>query len=203
MAELAGFLEAIFPPHLQGEFPALLKIIPEAQLQPSGFDRAVNFHGKTLKLAGRIYSPEIEPAVWARLTDTQRDLLCCFYSRHHNGYVREKYAKELVKLEQDWVVPFVLQLAGEYVLEIITVINDASARLLEQPAYRRFIADNPQFMDLLEARVTSYWTYYRYDDFLYYGMRARRARYPDRSTYPGFQFVNACKAAGATAEVSA
>lgn len=64
-------------------------------------------------------------------------------------------------------MPFVLQLCGEYVIEIGRDIAEyASGSLPTDPsmldAYRRFWRDNPEFVSLTHARVASYWNeYYR------------------------------------------
>lgn len=66
-----------------------------------------------------------------------------------------------------WVVPFVVRLAGEYVLEILVVICD-ELRDLTTPgtggnlAYGQFLVDNPAFFARTQRRVVSYWScYYR------------------------------------------
>jgi len=64
-------------------------------------------------------------------------------------------------------VPYVLQLCGEYVIEIGRDIAEyASGSLQRDPlmldAYRRFWRDNPEFVALSYARAASYWdAYYR------------------------------------------
>jgi hypothetical protein len=64
------------------------------------------------------------------------------------------------------VVPYVVQLLGEYVVEISSLILD---RLTAQsssswPAYREFFRANRAFMALTEQRAISYWScYYRHD----------------------------------------
>jgi hypothetical protein len=55
----------------------------------------------------------------------------------------------------------VVLLAGEYVLEIIEVLAANLDRLQTEP-YKRFVAQNPDFIALMRQRVISYWDcYYR------------------------------------------
>jgi hypothetical protein len=64
-------------------------------------------------------------------------------------------------------VPYVVQLLGEYVVEIASLIL---GRLTAQssfgrPEYRDFVAANEAFMQLTEQRAISYWSAYYRQDF--------------------------------------
>ncbi|MFI8943276.1 hypothetical protein [Streptomyces syringium] len=81
--------------------------------------------------------------------------------------VRQRHLEKVVGSTDPWVVPFVVQLVGEYVLEILVVICD-ELRDLTTPgtrghlAYGQFIVDNPAFFARTQRRVVSYWScYYR------------------------------------------
>jgi len=117
-------------------------------------------------------------------------MLDCLYTRHHDGYVRERRLERVVGLAEPWVAPFVVQLVGEYVDEILLVVRRALVRALSTPGsvvasvYARFAAENPDFIDRTEQRVVSYWNcYYRY-------------RYPSLRDYPGSAVVAALRSAG-------
>ena len=71
------------------------------------------------------------------------------------------------------MVPYVVQLLGEYVVEISSLILD---RLTAQssfswPSYREFVGANGGFMALTEQRAVSYWS-------CYYRHAFARAEYP-------------------------
>lgn len=74
-------------------------------------------------------------------------------------------------------MPFVVLLAGEYVVEIAA---DMVAHLpsLERGLYAAFVRENRDLMRLLRSRATSYWDCYH------------RHGYPDRKTYPGLVFLD-------------
>ena len=55
--------------------------------------------------------------------------------------------------------PFVVQLLGEYVVQIADGIAQGLPGL-DPAAYQRFAADNPPFLDLTCRRGVSYWEYY-------------------------------------------
>ncbi len=116
---------------------------------------------------GRLCNDEPPTDVVASLSSRQRQLLHCLYSRHCDGVVRQRHLEEVVGSTDPWVVPFVVQLAGEYVLEILVVICD-ELRDLATPgtcgnlAYGQFIVDNPAYFASIQRRVVSYWNcYYR------------------------------------------
>ena len=191
MSDVLPTLKSIFPMHLHDEAKAIAEIIPFTEYAP-GYDpiiRTVKVGDSAVKLLYRIYNPVVDSEIFSQqLNETQRNMLCCFYTRHCDGYVREHYLYYLFNLDQDWVAPFVFQLVGEYVIEIIAIINNASEQLLAKNSYKQFIKDNPEFMALLEQRVISYWNcYYRRcsdPDIPYYY---------DRLKYPGMQFIKDCK----------
>lgn len=85
---------------------------------------------------------------------------------------------QILESEQDWVPPFVIQLLGEYVLEIILLLN-SRLQDLRKPNYLRFLNENPIFLDLTRSRVVSYWDCYY-----------RRGKFPRLQEYVGFQTIN-------------
>ncbi|MEW2522947.1 hypothetical protein [Actinacidiphila alni] len=66
------------------------------------------------------------------------------------------------------MVPFVVQLAGEYVLEILEAIGRGLPQLAvpgsaQRRLYGEFVARNPACFARTERRVVSYWScYYRW-----------------------------------------
>jgi hypothetical protein len=92
-------------------------------------------------------------------------ILHCLYSRHGDGMVRQRHLEQIIPSGEPWVVPFVVQLVGEYVLEILQAIRNgvpdlatpgSAPRLL----YGEFVARNPSFFARTERRVVSYWSCY-------------------------------------------
>lgn len=52
------------------------------------------------------------------LAPSARTVLDCLFTKHHDGYVREKYLRAVINAQFAWVPPFVIQLLGEYVVQI-------------------------------------------------------------------------------------
>jgi len=80
-------------------------------------------------------------------------------------------------LNEPWSIPFVVLLAGEYVVEIIDDML-VSLPALNPQVYIEFVRENRDTMRLLRSRATSYWDCYY------------RASYPNRSSYPGLAFLH-------------
>ncbi|MFT9661763.1 hypothetical protein ACM0CQ_05860 [Mycobacteroides abscessus subsp. abscessus] len=72
----------------------------------------------------------------------QRTILGCLYTRHYDGFVRQQWVRTILDTEHLWVAPFVIQLVGEYVPEIIDDIAEALRARPAEP-YGRFITENP------------------------------------------------------------
>ncbi|MCX5416081.1 hypothetical protein [Streptomyces sp. NBC_00059] len=184
-----------FPVELASDAEAVLAVMPDSRLQPhASFSVAVE--GQQVVIPGRLYNDEPPTDAVASLSPRQRQLLHCLYSRHCDGVVRQRHLEKFVGSTDPWAVPFVVQLVGEYVLEILVVICD-ELRDLATPgarghlAYGQFIVDNPAFFARTQRRVVSYWScYYRgaYASFRGYPgctlLDLLRGAASDRAGYP-------------------
>lgn len=106
----------------------------------------------------------------------------CLLTRGDDGFTRQAALAGLLGAREAWVVPYVMLLAGEYVVEIIADMVAALPRL-DREAYGGFARENPATMELLRARATSYWNeYHRRGGH-------HRDRWADRNDYPGLVFL--------------
>ena len=162
-----------FPTSLRDDAVRVAAILP----QPSRDTRAfsVQVSGETVLIPYRIYH---DPALIApdRLTPLQLELLDCLLTRHHSGFVREKHLNNILCSNHEWIPPFIVQLVGEYVIEILQVIRRNVHELDPEP-YGRFLKDNPAFLRLTKQRVMSYWQCYH------------RGRWQRKEDYDGFQIM--------------
>jgi hypothetical protein len=111
-----------------------------------------------LKIPYRIYFEEPKTE---NLTETELLILNCLFTRHNDGFIRQKKLAQILSSGEYWITPFVMQILGEYVREILlTVEENLSGRLLDNLVL--FIEENPKFFETTKSRVTSYWNcYYR------------------------------------------
>jgi hypothetical protein len=192
-AEVAGAFEAAFPASLSETVSRAAALIPGAEdASPDGYQ--VRVDGQDVQIPYRIYNAEPQSDIVDALDGELRNVLACLYTRHHDGHVRQRHLKRIVELTHPWVSPFVVQLVGEYVVEILLDIQAGLHELdIEGSPQRRqygtFVAHNPAFVDLTVQRVASYWDcYYRH-------------RYPERAAYPGSVLLSSLIRAGAEQSV--
>jgi hypothetical protein len=107
--------------------------------------------------------------VSARLSETQQLLVSCLYTRHCDGFVRERHLRTLLSSTHTWVAPFVFALIGEYVVEIIQVIEQQATMPMKEHL-AQFGTGDSKFCALTRRRVVSYWdcyyrTRFRFEDY--------------------------------------
>lgn len=159
---VAARISAALPHSISSELTAALKRIPAATIPPTQDSIGPVFVlGEQLRIPKRIYSDP--PGMLSGMTssETQKAIVDCLYTRHHDGYVRQRFLRKAIQFSEPWVVPFVIQLLGEYVIEILQDVWNGVSRL-KIKAYSDFVEENPQFMELTRYRIVSYWdVYYR------------------------------------------
>lgn len=161
-----------FPSELRNDVSVAIKAMPPEDIHAMhGF--SVLVRGELVHIPYRIYNPEPEQGALADLSRQQMEILSCLYTRHHDGRVRERTVRPLLESDADWIVPFVVQLIGEYVVEIIEVINDGLTQKADLGSYERFAAENRDFLELTKQHAISYWNCYY------------RSKYPRVNDYPG------------------
>jgi hypothetical protein len=170
--ETASRLRVAFPTHLRADVDLVVRRLPSPTYRPSTDDIGeVQVQGERVKIPYRIYIPEVGAVDGDELSSTQRLVLACIYTRHHDGHVREKALRQLLPPGEVFVAPFIVQLVGEYVVEIVKMIFDHVDRL-KTPEFRRFVEENQPLLARTRQRATSYW------DCYYRGQWLRRGDYP-------------------------
>jgi hypothetical protein len=172
--DTAAGLTKAFPSDMAAEVAAALAVVPDLQHPPTESVGPIRVVGESLEVPYRIYS--VVPHGIERLSPVQQKILSCLHSRHNDGRTRQRHLERLFPSAEPWVPPFVVQLLGEYVIEIIEVLAAHSAEL-EGELYKQFVAENPCFMALTKQRVISYWDCYY------------RGRYPRWAEYVGAQVL--------------
>ncbi|WP_313512499.1 hypothetical protein [Sphingobacterium sp.] len=123
-------------------------------------NQVVKINGELLTIPYRFYFNEPETEKEKTLNDQQKTILNCIFLRHHNGYIRQNRLERIENSEY-WVTPFTFQLLGEYIFEILEVLDEQlDDQKLEH--YKRFVNENPKYYQQTESRMISYWNeYYR------------------------------------------
>ncbi|MBI3220733.1 MAG: hypothetical protein HYZ44_14560 [Bacteroidetes bacterium] len=193
--ECREILQGCFPKSLMTDVKEVLDILPfstnDVKLSDGKFYKGDNLIHSTLvtvqldkealNIPCRFYFNEPEQEQEVTLTDTQKAIVSCIYLRHHNGRLRESRLRKLLNNNDYWIVPFTFQLLGEYVFEILQVldkhINDNNI-----DNYQKFARENPMYWQQTESRMISYWNEYY-----------RRTRFPILKNYLGQQIVDRIK----------
>jgi len=173
-----------FPKELHSDLKKVLKILP---IENNKLDNLIHENNTKLVLNNeilfipyRIYFNEPKPEFENLLTENQKDILNCIYLRHHNGYLREKRLKLLSENSDKWSTPYIFQLIGEYIYELLPIIdkkiNDKNLNY-----YIKLKNDNPRYWQQTKSRMISYWNVYYRD------------KYPKLEEYLGVKIINRIK----------
>ncbi|WP_328474795.1 hypothetical protein OHA21_16165 [Actinoplanes sp. NBC_00393] len=176
-----------FPSAEYDDAVALGPLLPHERFKPS-YRFVVSIGGEEVAIPYRIYGAELDDGDLAALSTSQRIIMHCLYTRHHDGRVRQRHLRLIVGELRPWIAPFVVQLVGEYVADILLDIRDGLVEVdvsgTDMHAmYGRFGAANPEFIALTRQRVASYWNCYY------------RNSWADRSYYPGTTVIESLRAA--------
>lgn len=183
MQTLPSIFKKSFPSFLENEIDEIFKLanVKSLSIYPINFTFKVIVGDEILKIPCRhnLGNFNYKILFWKRFSPNmvQSEIINCFYTRHCNGYIREEYLKKIILLPHEWVVPYVLKLLGEYVVEILDVIHK-NMQMIDMLVYKDFISKNQDFYNITRQRVISYWDcYYRW-------------LYKYKHDYVGFKILN-------------
>lgn len=101
----------------------------------------------------------------------------CLVSRATDGFLRQRAAEAIVKVQSEWAAPFVATLLGDYVVEIADVICEGVPGF-DQALYANFVRENRTAARTIRAQATSYWAAYYRD------------RFPEKRDYPALKALH-------------
>lgn len=177
-----------FPEAMAACVKDLVRLLAPGQIHsPSGTIVSVQVAEERLDIPYRVYynNQQLLKAMDGP-GDTARIALC-LGTRHHDGFLREHCLRRLLDVDADWVAPFVLQLLGEYVIELVLPIHERFMEGAEEK-YCVFYRQNTKYFESLERRAISYWDAY---------YRGRFVRYQD---YPGVMALAVLRNAALSSE---
>jgi hypothetical protein len=160
--ERNNFYQA-FPRELKGEIDNLYDQYSFDAIYPNHHTFRINLGQEEINIPTRVYVHEKQFTRIHNLPKTQQMILGCMLSRHYDGFVRQKHLENILTVEELWVAPYILQLIGEYVVEIL---NDIYKNLdsINIDFLKHIMSLNPNFWNKTKSRVISYWDcYYRQD----------------------------------------
>jgi hypothetical protein len=166
-----------FPASVRSDALAALSQFPQNPHRSKAFRLWVE--GELVSIPQRIYHDPSQIDT-RTLSLIQRELAYALLTRHADGFVRQHSLSNILSSKSMWIPPFVVQLVGEYVIEIVVDIQGAMTKL-DRNQYGPFIRANPTFLAKTRQRAASYWNcYYRH-------------RF-DWKSYPGKQILDSLDA---------
>lgn len=169
-------VRAAFPTELENDIRIVMSRIGVTDSEPH--DNSTRFHaaGQELNIPSRVYFPEVGLTARLQLTETQHAILAAILTRHHSGYQRERWARELAAFPTPWTTPFMALLLEDYVCEVHGAMEESMTGDWV-PLFRQFADNNPEWKNIFNQRIVNYWSvYYRY-------------RYPKITGYPGYRLT--------------
>ena len=148
-------IEKSFPSYLQKDATKIADFLQ--QNDPKNFKtigtEAVCLKGEFLELPQRVYFGEFNIQ---NLTLVQEQMLNCLYLCHCNGHLREYYLRKVLEVKEDFALPFIAKLFGDYVIEIVKVLHSELPDVTRDKL-RDFFCANPLYQKRIESRIASYW----------------------------------------------
>lgn len=170
-----------FPSALADQAGPIVSALAMGVMHPAVYThKSVSIGGEQLHIPARVYY-DTERLLTAATAPGDAGLIAlCLGTRHHDGFVREQCLRRILTSDAPWLAPFVVQLLGEYVIEIIELILERFSQGIEAK-YLDFYQHNLAYCEGVEQRATSYWAaYYRH-------------RFATREEYPGLMALAALK----------
>ncbi len=125
------------------------------------------------------YSAAVVDAAMS-LTGDRAIVAACLGTKSNDGYLRQRSIETLVANPRDWSIPYLVDALGDYVLEILQVMDGRVPGELESKYAEYLVANEERFLRRCR-RCVSYWN--EFDRF-----RSRRL-YPDWDSYPGARLI--------------
>lgn len=159
--------EQAFPETCREDLQDVLRILPTTtgssiSISDSSDYITYNLSDYFVQFPYRMYLEEPKEERIQSLSDTQKLILACIYTRSHDGYIRQKYVKQILDIDfPAWCIPYIVKLCDEYVVEILEVIYDGLKDRCNEDV-QEFCRNNWELTRKGYARMTSYWNeYYR------------------------------------------
>ncbi len=138
-----------------GQLAAIVARDATARVEPT----EVVVERERLEIPGRLYSQPLDDRLIESLPETHQLLARCWFTRHHDGFVRQRSLAGIPSLGSELVLPFVLLLTGEYLIEILDDIWSRRDEL-DRGAMLQFASSNRPLIARTSQRVRSYWDRY-------------------------------------------
>ncbi|WP_152446892.1 hypothetical protein [Janthinobacterium sp. HH01] len=172
-----------FPSALAEKVEYAVQLLTPSQMH-SASDTVISVRlaAENLSIPYRVYYDKQQLLNCANSSGSVALIALCLGTRHYDGYLRELCLRRLLLVEESWIAPFVIQLLGEYVIEVVQPIHERFLDGVEKK-YQDFFCENVKYCEYLVCRAVSYWNEYY------------RGRFPKHKDYPAVKALAALQSA--------
>lgn len=156
-----------FPNYLSVDVTKIIELLPKKTYSNVNIGMSEDViqyfqDDNVIRFPYRIYYVDNLEEVIDSLSERQKMILHCIYSRSCDGHVRQKHINSLLQMDyEDWAIPYIVKICDEYVVDILEMTYDI---LKEQDTERikKFCIENREEFCKSYNRMISYWNeYYR------------------------------------------
>ena len=146
-----------------------------------------------VELPYRCYNKPLSQFQFGRFTERQKKIFACICLLNYNGFVRERYLRYLLEQPlEEWILPFLMKVSGEYVKEILIVLYE-DRKDKDNTLFKEFSKMNPRQSERNLSRMISYWNeYYRFDIIRPCVRDGRKGARSDIRDYVGYSLFREC-----------
>jgi hypothetical protein len=175
-----------FPADLAERVKNAVQLLARGQMHaPSDTAISVRVAAELLSIPYRVYYDKQQLLTCMNSAGETSLIALCLGTRHYDGLMREQCVRRILAVDEKWTAPFVVQLLGEYVVEVTQPIHERFLDGVERK-YLDFFRENAKYCEYLECRAISYW-----NEFY-------RRRFPKYKDYPAFKALTALKSTAKT-----
>lgn len=144
-----------FPKYLKSDVRVVLSHIGKMKYDKKSITYIIE--GQSINMPISIFNLEVPADNLRELTKRQRLILHCVYSRHHDGYIREKHMKNILASDyEEWAIPYIVKISEEHVVEIVQLVYD-QLRESDISRIRQFCANNVVPFATGYNRMVNFW----------------------------------------------
>ncbi|RYD18742.1 MAG: hypothetical protein EOP88_21515 [Verrucomicrobiaceae bacterium] len=160
-------VRAAFPAELEADVDWVLNQLGVARHEPQDEVMLRLADGGEAAIPYRVYFPEKSPAGSHPHTTARKAILAAILTRHHSGFQRQTWARELAAFPLPWATPFMALLLDDYVCQIPAMLEKS---LDEEwiPLLKQFGEGNPEWRATFNSRTVSYWAEFYRQPFLWF-----------------------------------
>lgn len=173
-SNISSLFENGFPESVLKDFKHVISMISRESFNNSSIEAVDGYNsdnewymlsdGTQIKFPYRLYLID-NLHVYPRLTDLEKKVYDCMFTRSCDGYIREKHIRNILMTEiPEWCFPYILRSSADYAVEIVTAIYEMLSQR-DNTTIQAFCRANPDLVRVCYRRMCSYWNeYYRTDN---------------------------------------